>query len=403
LLINVITTNKIDNFLLKTSKEHKAFEIQLTNEINEELEFIKEILCECNLSYFSNIVCKRINYNEKYDFDDRELSDYYDFYMILQQIINLKYNLKKNPSSSLIISDIITTISSIIDDYDKNQNMRLKTTLSLYYKIIFKLMENRVYHALLEDFDKQLKKIENSKNDNLGENINTLSKLINTRIKERKDNIRKISKLFLKELEKVNNHNLNIILFGYSSTIIDCIDYIKQDDDFKITFYICEVRSKTQYGANNKLEFCDGLLNIEKISNITKDSSWKIFYLPDSGISNLLDRLEKNEKDSSSIVLLGVNAIDADYNVTHTMGALTVAEIASDKNIPIWIIAESSKMVIKFKDRSDRKREQKWLATDVHSLKILQNKESYNYREDTINSKYISLFITEKGVQSLHK
>ncbi|CAD6492035.1 MAG: Putative methylthioribose-1-phosphate isomerase [Candidatus Argoarchaeum ethanivorans] len=177
-----------------------------------------------------------------------------------------------------------------------------------------------------------------------------------------------------------------ILLYGYSSSVVKAIESLPDKKSTEV--YICECKTKNRYGYNNRLRYCDG---IHYASEIRKAGfkEIQIHLVTDSCASNLFS------KGKISKVLFGANGIGENGEISHGLGHLAMADMAKEYNIPVYVIAETTKIIKEIKKNPDLPRKVEWLTTDL-SVNFDDFKQ-YNPREDIVPPEKITMLITEKG------
>jgi translation initiation factor 2B subunit (eIF-2B alpha/beta/delta family) len=414
----------------KISKEEwtkliEPLQITVKNELQDELDSIKDILCKGGISFYSVIETRAavdVALNKDYLIEK---------YRQMLKNIDLLFNTSKAPSSSLIAGNIVKTIGLLLEIQEKDKKIEMDKqirNLKRYYKNVLQdeMEKKRALHALIKDIEKDiiaiLKEYDTMKHQNgipenrwyasLRTQIGELKEKINTWDQKRKEVLGKLA-----ENSSGLFTNGPILLYGYSDTVLQCIEYIlKANPGLNLTLYVCEVRSRTEYRYNNRLKFSDGLMNIRAIKQIEdrinpkpdpkKKKRITMYYMPDSGVSHLFTVIPNIK------VILSVNAFDKNGNATHTLGARAITDCANSNKRPVYIITESLKFVIKDlpeimehekieheknPEHEEKSRTVHWLTTDTDFTPILKGCESYNPREDVIPYHNITKFYTEKG------
>lgn len=389
-----IVTKKPPNLESSLKGGIDSLQEQMKLEIEDELDSVKDILCKGGISTYSKVT---ISLNEDSSLDSEDLKVEYE--QVLKSI-DLIFNTTKTPSSSLIAGNIIDTLKIFLKSGEDLEQKRLY--LEMYQNSCLEnVKKKKSVHALLR---RPLEKVDNFVTDKSQASYDDLLNEV--------DNWKKIRS---KNLHILSSHAAGIfadgspiLLYGYSETILDCIrHFIEKYPEKTLKLYVCEVRSKTEYRYNNRLAFSDGLLNIEALKQIDPVRI-KLHYIPDVAVAHLF---ANNTIDhcTNFKVILSVNAIDDEGNATHTVGARTIVEIASIYHVPVYIVAEAQKILeaspselktnlIKETQENPKDRENAWLTTDIHFETILNGCTNYNPREDVILSKFITSYITEKGI-----
>ena len=401
----VITTKipsstKINESKTEWTKNIKSLQKIVQYEILDELNSVKEILCKGGISYFS---CIETNSEIDTDFFEDYLIDEYK---LMLKNIDLLFDTSKTPSSSLIAGNIVKTLTLLLEG---SLDHKVRTIKRYYENVLIDYTEKpqntrlkRSKHGLLAPIIEDIEQILKEKDDSerLIKKINTLQDTCKNWEKKREETLTELCKNSVDLFPKGSS----ILLYGYSDTVLKCIDHcLSQNEDIILNFYVCEVRSKTEYRYNNRLEFSDGLLNIQAIIELKnkyeekkEKERIKITYLPDSGVSHLFSKKMVDK------VILSINSFDYIGNASHTLGALTITDSAKKNKIPVYIITESLKRENTRKSlykiiNLDKSREKSWFTTDNEFVSILDNCTSFNPREDIIPCSNIEKFFTEVG------
>ena len=346
----------------------------LCDEIQEELDSSKDtLILGRELPLYISVNFKRIEGH----FSDDEIEG---LMWVLGQI-----ETRFTTSAGMAIDSVLNNIEIIL----KLETARVIGELCNYKKMILDpFLDERPCHAYLTKIRKMLdenlknisdpNKLDDAKRDRI-------IKLIGDKIDQWQDEREKaldavsdMSKPFLIDASPV-------LLYGYSSSVVKALESLPDNIKKGMEVYICECKTKNRYGYNNRLLYCDGIHYANEIKKAGFDT---IYLVADSCASNLFlhGKILK--------VLFGANGIGKTGEISHGLGHLAIADMAKEYNIPVYVIAETMK-IIKEITKTDLQRKVKWLTTDL-SVK-LDEFTQYNPREDIVPPQKIAMIITEKG------
>jgi len=387
----------------------------LTNAQNE-LDAVKDILARGIYPYYLKIECesevdKYLGVIEKQELNEC-LSNLHLF----------------NPALTPNAGSVAKTIIGQLKYYLNNPEI-VKEAKTYYFKdylknILKDIKDKRPCHVALHTI------------------YNTICNILNEEAKD-DEKIKQIAK-FVTEFEKNKEEALDdipkiaygtistgspILLYGYSTTIVQCLKYYLYEKRKDLEVFICEGRSKTSYRHNNRLEHSDFITYARDLKKAEKEvreqieqdevldhikledrqppPKFIINYVTDSCVAYLFQCYKVYK------VLVGANGIGLSGDVAHSLGHLTIANTAYCHEIPLYVIADGSK-IDKISDElieSDYKcpppgclhprfRENRWLTTDIDFEPELRNYKNFNPRGDFIPAKLIRAIITEDGVFS---
>jgi translation initiation factor 2B subunit (eIF-2B alpha/beta/delta family) len=195
-----------------------------------------------------------------------------------------------------------------------------------------------------------------------------------------------------------------VLLYGYSETVVSCVEYYLRRARRALDIYVCEGRAKTAYRHNNRLVYCDCVKYMEALDKSFERTATKlrcgrrtgefrsnrIHYITDSCASHLFSR------NGEMRVLFGANSIGEDGSVAHTLGHLAIADMAKAYGIPVYVIAESLK-IGHLDLGKDPPRGNRWLTTDTAYEPKIEIFTDLNPRVDIVPPERILEIITEKG------
>lgn len=367
----------------------KPLEIVLKKEVQDELDSIKDILAKGKLSLYLTVECTSNEVLDISEDDERQLKE-------LLRNIEL-FDPTLTPNASSVIDNVLKQIRLFLEPpSEPNESIRYLNDYRRF--VLADILEKRPCHVFLWKIADLLEeKLKASDGDR--ERIKNIEKKINEWERKRREALREIPKIAYGILAD----SFPVLLYGYSHTIVKCIEYYLKEKKKDIDIYICEGRTKTEYRYNNRLDYCDGIKYAEELKKIEKKVNdelenqgikekvrVKILYITDSCTSNLFS----NHKVSK--VLFGANGIGLNGRVSHTLGHLAIADMAAIYRIPIYIIADSMKIGY-LRERPELQRGNQWLTTDIEFESKVADFEIYNPREDVVPPDRIELIFTEKG------
>jgi nucleoside phosphorylase/translation initiation factor 2B subunit (eIF-2B alpha/beta/delta family) len=391
-----IPLEEIDNWI----KKIEPMQTFIKEEIQWELDSVRDIICRCGISY-----CLRIDHKKSFLDENLNDADIQEYEQVLKYI-DLVNNPSETPSSSLIVGSIVKMLKIILnsENNEENNEERLSHLGDFKKNVLDKEMKQRSKQALLFEIESKIDTILGYKDEPDSETVTNLltnfTSFINNWDVQRTQVVQKIAIHTMSIFEKNNS----ILLYGYSDTILKCFDYLlNKDDEVKLKLYICEVRPKTAYGYNNKLLYSDGIKNIRAFEKFNQEDNSKsktrrieINFLPDIAVSHLFETKKKEGIELK--VILGTNTINHQGNISHTLGVKMIADAAKEYDIPVYIIAESAKCIDReLKPLKDNFREG-WFTTDITNEPVLNNCLNFNPREDIITIDKINYYITENGI-----
>jgi translation initiation factor 2B subunit (eIF-2B alpha/beta/delta family) len=385
------------------NKELKPLMDAIQTNAQNELDAVKDILARGIFPFYLKIECdsKQVSLGNTEKQELREcLSNLHLF----------------NPALTPNAGSVADTILGQLNYYLNNQDL-VNEAGTYYFKdylknILKDMKEKRPCHVALHTIYNTICDILN-KNVTEEEKLRDIEKFI-IGFKQHKDKA-------LAEIPKIAYGRISdgssILLYGYSTTIVQCLKYYLKEKKENIELYICEGRSKTSYRHNNRLEHSDFITYARDLKaaetevrkalrvNPNQPPEFKINYVTDSCAAYLF-QCHKVTK-----VLVGANGIGLSGDVAHSLGHLTIADTAYCHGIPLYVIADGSK-IDKQTDNlieSDYKcgppgcahprfRENQWLTTDIDFEPELSKFHNFNPRGDFIPAERITEIITECGM-----
>ena len=153
--------------------------------------------------------------------------------------------------------------------------------------------------------------------------------------------------------------------------------------------YVAECRGKTRYSQSNEVRYCDGL---NYAVQVRKAGFIHVSITPDICIGNLMAR------ELIGKVVFGANGIDSTGRFGHTAGHLSIADLAAQNKVPIYVISITAKFG-KLDWHANLERDVQWLSRDKKTLSVLEMYKirTVNPREDIVDPDKIDMLITEVG------
>lgn len=364
----------------------------LKREVQDELDSVKDILSKGGISLYLTVECTSTQVLSMSENDERQLKE-------LLRNIEL-FDPTLTPNASSVIDNALRQIKLFFEPpSEPDESIRYLNDYRT--KVLADILEKRPCHVFLwkiaDMLEEKLKA--NISNE---ERIDAIEKTINDWKIKRGEALKEIPKIAYGVLAD----GLSVLLYGYSHTIVKCIEYYLRDKKKDIKIYICEGRTKTEYRYNNRLVYCDGIRYADELKKVEEKINEeleneglkervriKILCVTDSCASNLFSNFSNHEV---SKVLFGANGIGFNGRVSHTLGHLAIADMAARYHIPVYIIADSMKIGY-LRERSGLPRGNQWLTTDIGFESKIADFENYNPREDVVPPDRIERIITEKG------
>ena len=206
---------------------------------------------------------------------------------------------------------------------------------------------------------------------------NVLNKL------EKGQDKKQITNHFEEAQDKINNHvvkliNSKDILFTHchSTNVVKSVIYSKQQGK-KFEVYNTETRPLFQ-GRKTSREFAKAKI--------------KVTQFVDSAVGIALSKKQKTKKVTK--IFLGCDAILKNGDVINKVGSKTIAILAKENKIPLYIVADSWKFTKKNQDLEQRSYDEIWDNAP-------KNIRIRNPAFGKIPSKYIKAIISDLGVLTL--
>ncbi|OYT64769.1 hypothetical protein B6V00_05390 [ANME-1 cluster archaeon ex4572_4] len=305
----------------------------LCEEIQEELDSSMDTLRQGGLAFYQKVNYKTIDV----PFSPDEIES---LRWVLGQIETIF-----STSASMAINSVLNNIQLILE---LNNARVIRELLNYKRMILVPFLDKKPCHAYLTKINKMLE--ENLKNIQNPNNLNNakrdrIIRFISDKIDQWQDERRNAFGAFSDMSKPFLIDGCPVLLYGYSSSVVTALESLPGFE--------------------------------------------KIYLVADSSASNLLSR------GKISKVLFGANGIGENGEISHGLGHLAMADMAKEYNIPVYVIAETMKIIKEIKKNPDLPREVKWLTTDLSVN--LDDFKQYNPREDIVPPKKITMLITEKG------
>jgi len=371
-----------NNWEEKMKPLEKAIEMEIQNEVDS----IRDILIKGGLPIYLTAECKSEEFRNITGSDVRDLEE---------MLANIKlFGPMMVPNASAVIDAVLGQIKLLLDRNNERRSINLLKNYKI--NVLDDLVEKRPCHVFLWTIKELLEKnIQNSirlTDEECITIIETINNKIGEWIKKREDILENLPKVAYGDI----SDGLSILLYGYSSSIVNCLEKAISEDKRgiikKTEVYVCEGATKREYRYNNRLVYCDGIEYLKELERIGMEN---IHYVTDSCASNLFSKRKVLK------VLFGANGIDYSGNVTHTLGHLAIADMASKHGVRVFIVADSMKIGYSgySQQRAELQRGNQWLTTDIEQESKIEefDKKNYNPREDIVPPGLIKAIITEKG------
>lgn len=342
---------------------------KIIDDMQEKFLKIRDILIKGKISFFVEIQGKKAG----------TLADAYVGEM---ELIRSNIDLIEKSSATEAYETILNTLIKFTESTEDRYQLIMS-----YYDNIEKVFGERPCHTLIGSLKDDLYKIISSEKIPPPHMVIEINQLIKKKKADR-DEIKKGLQIHSSEILKQHR---NILLYGFSSSVLSALEYIPATTKDEYTIYVAECRGKTQFNESNRMTYNDGVYYLEKI--IAADFTDTVL-IPDIAVANLFNR------GMVDGIFFGANGIDAKSgSFGHTCGHLAIAESAKLHNIPLYVIAEESK-VHNMNWKKELNREIKWMPSYRKYDAILSRATLLNPREDEVDKSLIDLIITENGLKT---
>jgi translation initiation factor 2B subunit (eIF-2B alpha/beta/delta family) len=364
----------------------------LNTYLRDEIDSIKDILIMGGLKYgfpaYLNVDYEIFKCAMTFD-EIAEFKQGIDIIQLLDPLITT--------DSDRIIDLTLNLIASILDSNNPvssvyNLKEVIKSVLEpLIQKHCCHVQLLRIYKKL-DEICGNIKSIEKSSNEELITKIQYLINFI-AQWKERKEDV---CRYFIPAVANPFLNGAPILLYGYDRLIIRCLDAFPKDIKNNTSVYVCECSTRTKHRYDNRLVYHDGIRYIRELEKI---GIRNINLIPDSSVSKLFS-LGKVAK-----VLFGANGIGLNGGIQHKakiasdLGHLAIADMAKEYNIPVYVIAEATK-IGDFSENLSLVNDEPWYPTDVEFMNLIDGFKNYSTFGDIIPADKITTIITEFGAYS---
>lgn len=341
------------------------------NEIREELDSVRDVLIRGSISYFLDVETKVVGLTLDEDV------------LIELDLVMSNLELEHLSSATEVANSIINTIIRLAEFGPDSYEM-----IREYCQQLNDVLQARPCHILIQTVLEKISRA--TQEDDLHEGARqTQVEQIKADLESYKDTRQRNIATLAENARPLLSDAGSILLFGYSSMILQALKCLPSSTKESTQVYIAECRGKTQYSHTNEVIYCDGL---NYAIHVKEAGFTHVAIVPDICVANLMLRglIDK--------VVFGANGIDSDGRFGHTSGHLAIADSARLYKVPVYVIADTAKFG-KLQWYGDLERDISWLTRDQKSLKLLDeyNIRTINPREDIVEPESIDLLITEVG------
>lgn len=338
--------------------------------VRDELDCVNSILARGGLSIYLTVECDSVNISMSQD-ERSELQE-------LLKLITLS-DPALTPNASEVGKAALEQIRVFLDIGDATKSAEFLRDYQV--NVLGNILAERPCHVFLWKINEMLKA--SLAGGNAIAAINTIRVKVDQWEQKRQQIADELPRIAYGVLSDCSS----ILLYGYSNSVVKCLDFLSDEKKKATEVYVCEARTRTHYRHNNRLTYSDGIQYVEALRGIGMTN---VHYVTDSCASNLFSRRKVTK------VLFGANGIQPTGSVAHALGHLAIADMASNYNVPVFVIADSTKIGF-FNPEADKHRGNQWLATDTEWESKLEGSDNYNPREDIVPPDRIAAIITEKG------
>lgn len=377
--------HKIELHLKVPSKTENLENIEFTllsnlllDEVKAELESIKDVFGEYKIPLIDVSLKPKTDDTPGPDIMSRVEKEL--LWQLVVAVANI--NLPRWPNAGRVVDILLETIRAMLDGLKPTE---IKEEIK---KLLEWSVTKRGYYGLYRVYNDISRIIKQTTDESqLGEKITTY---INDFQRDAKDQLKQLSE---KGVPLVINGD-SILVFGYSSCVLSVLKKAWEEGTKNVKIYVAESRNKSVFSQANERVYNDGV----EIAKKAKKIGFKEVYLfSDASLGHYIDSKRINK------VLLGANGIDLEGSAIHSIGHLTVALVAHHFNIPVYIFAESYKVLSKEVTETLKDIEKatspelvgNWLGEgfiDMAGIHVLKP------TSDMIPSKFLTLIVTDKGI-----
>lgn len=342
---------------------------KIIDDMQEKFSKIRDTLIKGKISFFVEIQGKKAG-------------TLADLYVSEMELIRSNIELEEKSSATEAYETILNTLSKFTATAEHGYQLIVS-----YYDNIEKVIGVRPCHTLIAALKDDLHATLTSKTLSQHDMVANIRQLV----KEKKAHREKIKKDIQIHSATILSQHKSILLYGFSSSVKSALEYVHSTGKSDFTIYIAECRGKTQYNDRNRMVYNDGIYYLEKLIGFNFK---KTVLIPDLAVANLFKR---GKIDG---IFFGANGIDSETgSFGHTCGHLAIAESAQIHNIPLYVIAEESK-IHNMNWNKELNRDIKWMPNYRKYDTLFAAAELLNPREDIVDKSLIDLIITEKGIKT---
>ncbi|NTW83240.1 MAG: hypothetical protein HGB36_07715 [Chlorobiaceae bacterium] len=370
--------------------------IFIKEDLNEDVISVSKILYENNFPLFLDIK-SIIHTIPTLEYEN-------EIWEVLNDLV-----VSSSPNTSRLIVSTIVEIEEHVkkmeeDNYAGKTEAEVQDYIEKNINAIKEQLEKRPCHLGLIKIKNILEAISKYNNDSVDIlkidkrylKVVFLDALVRT-VKFQRQETEKNAKNIINELQEINGCT-DIILYGFSQLVSNVIRSISEKTLQNIIIHILECRTKTTVSRTNRLIYHDGVRYAKYLREeigLANETLIKIY--PDSYCGTLMSEMKNsfnNNVKKLPVVFFGANAVNTDFSIVHSMGHLTVAEIAKKNIIPVIVIADTMK-VGKINHSISERNKDYWLTNDRDFINNLQMHKIglSNPNEDVISSDCIDKIV----------
>jgi translation initiation factor 2B subunit (eIF-2B alpha/beta/delta family) len=353
-----------------SASPNKGYLPQLVEqEIREELDSVRDVLIRGQISFFLDVKLENLG--------QLNAADNVDLEMILGNI-----RLENLSSASEAADGVLGTVLQLAAAGGEEAFNLIQE----YFVQVQTVIQHRPCHTLVRTVLNIIRKVAEDGNLTPEQKAQEIRRQLlkhQTDRKSARDKLAQNVRPFLLDCG-------NVLLYGYSTLVLDALRILPLDVKDRISIYIAEARGKTQYGHANEDRYCDGLKYAVKASEAGVKH---VTIIPDIIAGNLMARGLINK------VVFGANGIDINCgSFGHSAGHLAIADLAHLYSVPVYVVADTSKFGV-FEWQKELERDVHWLTRDSRSLQLLDKHgiATSNPREDMVDPSRVTMLITEVG------
>ncbi len=305
--------------------------------------------------------------------------------------LSMEYKIAFPPNAGMIIKLYLESMLGVAQQISKGHELVLTEAAELQgiAKDVYSL---RPCHLGLEKYITECSSILDNTDRLKDDKVNEIQNWADRSLKSIDVRLQKVYEHAYTELFNFDN----FLLFGFSSTVYETLSKISNKRGVngpQLNLFICEAHNKVRIDDGKHIIFIDGLKYAKQIQE--KNINAHITLIPDITFASILNLYH----DKKWVVLYGANGITKDANCGHSAGHLSLAIIAKNYKIPVYILCDSYKIGVLKEDAQIKEREEQWLK-GVSEWRSTQddNLKLQNLRESIVPGEFIDKIITEDGV-----